>query len=288
MQSKYDPFFSRSLEHKPIAQAFFKQHLPKHISPSVDFDTLRRVDRTSTNEKLEKRYKDMAYEAQMEGKQRILACAEHQSRPDRMMLVRLLHYSADSLAPYFEAEEEIPIVVNVMLYHGEVAPYPYHNTLKAYYGHPQWGSDELNARFYIVDCTHISDEEFLQHGHCAPMALLLKHSSTGNFELETAAYRQVFQSCIDAVGDGYIFTMLMYAIELSNAEAGEKIFNFIEKVLINKKDIIMTYAQVLENRGEAKERLNIAKTMLQQLHLAPEVVEKATGLTQEEIAKLAR
>ena len=59
------------------------------------------------------------------------------------------------------------------------------------------------------------------------------------------------QACLAAV-DAYIFTILHYAAELSEAVAVEKIFKFIEAVLINKTDIIMTYAQVLEKRGREK------------------------------------
>ena len=291
-KSKYDPFFSRSMEHTPIAQAFFNQHLPKHIRQLVDLDTLVRVDRINTNQKLEQRRRDIAYEAKMEGKHRILACAEHQSEPDRMMLVRLLHYSADGLSLYFEAGKELPIVINIVLYHGEVAPYPHKNTLKAYYCYPQWGSDELALRIYIVDCTQISDEEFLKHGHCAPMVLLLKHGRAGNFELAIEAYRDVFQACIAAVGDEYIFTMLNYAAELSNKVAGEKIFKFIEAVLINKTDIIMTYGQQLRQegmqQGMQQEKLGIARTMLHKLHLGVELVAQATGLTKQELDKLVR
>ena len=77
-KSKYDPFFSRSMEHLPIAQDFFSQHLPQHIGQLVDLDSFVRRDRTNTNQKLEQRRRDIAYEAQMEGKHRILACAEHQ------------------------------------------------------------------------------------------------------------------------------------------------------------------------------------------------------------------
>jgi hypothetical protein len=46
--------------------------------------------------------------------------------------------------------------------------------------------------------------------------------------------------------------MVNYAAELSNAAAGENIFHFLEQVLINKTDLIMTYGQVLESRGRVK------------------------------------
>ena len=284
-KSKYDPFFSRSMEHTPIAQTFFSQHLPQHIRHLVDLDTFVRVDRTNTNQKLEQRRRDIAYEAKMEGKHRILACAEHQSEPDRMMLVRLLHYSADGISPYFEAGKELPILINIVLYHGEVAPYPHKNTLKAYYGYPQWGSDELALRFYIVDCTQISDEELLKHGHCAPMTLLLKHGRDGNFELAIEAYRDVFQACIAAVGDEYIFTMLNYAAELSNPEAGEKIFKFIEAVLINKTDIIMSYGQQLRQEGMQQEKLVIARNLLRK-NMDVSFITETTGLDKKTITKL--
>ena len=65
--------------------------------------------------------------------------------------------------------------------------------------------------------------------------------------------------------------MLNYAAELSDAVAGEKIFKFIEAVLINKTDIIMTYAQQLRQEGMQQgmqtRTLDIARTMLHKLVL---------------------
>ena len=89
--SKYDPFFSRSMEHTPIAQAFFKQHLPQHLRQPTDLDTLVRIDRTNTNEQLVQRRRDIAYKAQMLGGATLLLCAEHQGIEDIMMPLRFLH-----------------------------------------------------------------------------------------------------------------------------------------------------------------------------------------------------
>ena len=287
--SKYDPFFSRSMEHTPIAQAFFKQHLPQHLRQPTDLDTLVRIDRTNTDERLAKRHRDIAYEAQMQGEIALLLCAEHQSQPDIMMPVRLLYYGADSIAPYLKEHQRIPHLVQLLFYNGQQVPYPYPTTLQAHYGHPERGSQELALRFYLIDATQISDQAFLQHGHCAPMALLLKHGRDGNFELEIDAYRAVFQACIAAVGDQYIFTMLNYAVELSNAAAGEKIFSFIEQVLINKTAIIMTYGQQLRQEGrqegEQNKALGIAKGMLED-NLPKEQVSKWTGLSLRQVDKL--
>ena len=220
----------------------------------------------------------------------LLVNVEHQSNPDIIMLARFLHYSADSITPYLREQKEIPLLIQLLLYHGETSPYPYHNTLQAYYKHPEWGSQELSLRFYLIDLTQISDKELLKHGHCAPMELLLKHGRDGNFELPVDAYRAVFQACVGIAGDDYILAMLNYAAALRKAEIGEKIFEFIEEVLIDKTDIIMTYGEQLELRGEKRgrqeERLGIARTMLHKLHLGLEVVQQATGLSRQELASL--
>ena len=115
-KSKYDPFFSRSMEQLPIAQAFFSQHLPQHIRQLVDLDSFVHLDRTNTNQKLEQRRRDIAYEAPMEGEIALLACAEQQSQPDIMMPVRLFYYGAGDLYAYLKEYKKIPIVIQVLFY----------------------------------------------------------------------------------------------------------------------------------------------------------------------------
>lgn len=282
-QSKYDPFFSRSMEHPLIAQAFFMQHLPTHLRQAIDEDTFMRFDRTNTNVQLEQRRRDIAYKAQMEGNAKIIACVEHQGRPDSTMLARFLHYSADNIAACLQEDQAIPLIIQFLFYNGSKALYPYPTTLQNHYSHPEWSIQELSLRFHLVDATQISDEEFIKHGHCAPMCLLLKHGSDGNFELSPDAYREVFQACVEAIGDDYIHTMLNYAGELSNLVAGEKIFHFIEEVLIDKEDIIMTYAQKIEQRG----KMQVAMTMLQAQE-PKEKVSKFTGLTLHQVEKIIK
>ena len=281
-QSKYDPFFSRSMEHLPIAQAFFAQHLPPHLHEHTDLDTLIRFDRTNTNVQLAQRCRDIAYKAQMQGGATLLLCAEHQSEEDITMPVRFLGYNAGDLYGYIKKHKKLPVVLNFLFYHGPQSPYPHHDTLQAYYDHPAWGSQELTLRFHVIDATQISDQEFLKHGHCAPMSLLLKHGRKGNFELEPDAYRQVFQACVEAVGDDYLYTMLTYAAELSNPLVGKKIFSFIEEVLSNKQDVIMTYGQQLRQEGRQKAVLDVARTMISKGY-DPREVKTLTGLSQEEI-----
>ncbi len=114
---------------------------------------------------------------------------------------------------------------------------------------------------------------------------MLKHGRDGNFELEIGAYRKVFQECIKAVGEEYIIVMLTYATTLTNPSVGEKVFYFIEQVLTDKKDIIMTYGQKLRNEGMEEGIWKVAKNMLTKGYALHEVGE-LTGLSKEAIHRL--
>ena len=275
------------MEHIPIAQAFLKQHMPTHLQQDLDLSSLVRVDRTHTDSQLKQRHKDIIYKASLREYGDLLACLEHQSEDDSMMPVRYLRYGADGLEAYLEeGHKKWPVIVSLLFYHGEKSPYPHGSHAAGYYRYPQWGIQELWMRFHVIDVGQLSDEDVLRHGICAPMELLLKHSRSGNFELEAVAYRAVFQECVAAVGDDYVTTLLTYAIGLSDAAVGERIFVFIEEVLTDKKDIIMTYGQKLEERGMQQEKLSIAKNMLFELHLGEDIIQKATGLSGEELARL--
>ena len=144
-RSQYDSFFSRSMELPPIAQAFFRQYLRSYTH--ADFTSLTRIDRTNTSADLKKRHRDIAYEMMLKKGGKLLACAEQQSQPDITLPARFLRYSADNLEHHLKRDQKIPFLVNILFYSGEVSPYPYPNTLQAYYDDPEAGSQELALRF---------------------------------------------------------------------------------------------------------------------------------------------
>ncbi|MEM7383086.1 MAG: Rpn family recombination-promoting nuclease/putative transposase [Bacteroidota bacterium] len=146
---------------------------------------------------------------------------------------------------------EIPLLIQILLYHGARTPYPHQTTLH-YYNHPAWGSQELSLRFYLVDLIQLSDAELLKHGYCALLELLLKRGRDGKFELSVDAYRKVFQECIAAVGDPYVPAMLHYAVSLKDQGVGKEVYSFIEEVLTDKKESIMTYGEQLVQQGYNK------------------------------------
>ena len=291
---KHDPFFSRSLENPFIAKDFFKHHVPTQLKAYVNWKALARIDRSNTDAALKKLHRDMIYKITIEEGKDIIIAAEHQSKEDPMMPIRYLRYDANILEAYVKkGHTKWPLIINLLLYNGNISPYPYSSEPLGYYRHTIEGKEQLYLFFYLLDLTQISDKELLTHGLCAPMEILLKHCFDGNFEEHTSAYREVFQDCIEEVGDDYIVSMLEYAYSLADFKIGEKMIKFVEEVFQNKQEVIMTYGQLLKREakkegrqeGRQESRLSIAKNMLQK-GCEISFIQEITGLSREAIEKL--
>jgi predicted transposase YdaD len=291
---KHDPFFSRSLEIPEIAHDFFKYHLSLDLSQQLDLSNMARLDRTNTDFNLKQRERDIVYKTKLNKINTAFLCVEHQSYFQRNMPLRLIKYYLDTVETYLNAGNiKWPLVISIVFYHGQTAPYPHSGEVTAYYEDPILGSQQLTFRFYIIDITQISDEVILTHELCAPVELLLKHGRDAKFELPIEAYRKVFHDCIAVVGGHYIYSMLEYAKNLGDLEIGEKIYKFIEQIFTDKQDLIMTYGQKLEKMGEQRgmvigmqeEKLALAKVMLQDSEPIEKIMQW-TGLSRQTIENI--
>jgi predicted transposase/invertase (TIGR01784 family) len=251
--AKHNEFFFRSLEHVELAKKFIEIHLPPYLKKLVDIENISRVDRTNTDKNLSKRHRDIIYHVPLKNKAdgSLIVAIEHQSTKDNMLPIRFLRYTADNLEAWTNrGKKKWPTLVNLLLYHGKGSPYPDPCDTNEFYENPLLGNKELYLCFHTINLMQISDEEILTHSLCAPMEVLLKHSKDGILELPTLAYQNVFQICIEILGDDYLFSLLKYVDSIKNIEVGKKLHKFIEEVFENKKDSIMTYGQFLKQEGK--------------------------------------
>ena len=286
-QPLYNAFFARSLQYRVIMEAFLDT-LPEPLRSQIDRDTLVRSDSVGINEELKEHRQDITYRVRLRNGGILVIRIEHQSSPDGSMLIRFLHYAADSIEACCQDHGETPIIMQFLIYHGEQTPYPYHTSLENCYRYPKLGILELAARFHLFDLTRCSDEEILRYGHCAPLFLSLKHARTVNLDLSIDSYRPTFQNCIAAVGDAYLRSMLDYTASL-DPRAGKIWFKFLKEVLENKQDTIMTYGEQLIQEGRQEGRqarsLEIARNMYQSGEPL-ERVSRWTGLSEASIRSL--
>jgi predicted transposase YdaD len=294
IKSKHDLFVSKSLEHPAIAKDFIKYHIPSYLKAHIMWKDLYRIDRTNTDAALKRVHQDIVYKATTNRKIDVIINIEHQSKGDATMSTRILRYNLHILEAHIKQGcNTWPLLISILLYNGLQTPYPYPSETSAYYGHSHWGKKELYSRFHLIDLTQISDLEILTHGICAPLEILIKHSLRGSFELDVSAYRPIFQSCIRAIGDDYIISMLTYADSLKDFKIGRKMHNFVEEIFEDKKELIMTYGQLLKRAAKREGRQEgrqegmkiIAKNMLKKRY-SIKSIQEITELPKEIIEKL--
>ena len=290
-KSNHDQFVSRSLEHVAIARDFFKQYVPSDLKGDIVRGNLSRIDRSSTDLVLKKLHRDMLYRTQLVGGRDLICAVEHQSTDDPMMQVRYMRYDANVLEAYIKNKcDQLPLIINLLLYHSPTTPSSYLKESVGYYKHHQNGKEHLYLFFYLINLMQMSDAEILTHGLCAPLEILLKHSFDGIFELPISSYQDIFHACIHEVGDDYIVSMLAYCDSIKNLAIGKNMHKFVESIFKNKQDkseTIMTYGQFLKKEGRQEEKLDIVKNMLLK-DCDISFIQEITGVSKKNITNLKK
>ncbi len=83
-------------------------HLPANILPLCDLSTLRLEPASFVERRLRQLHSDVLYSVQMtEGEGYIYCLIEHQSKPDRLMGFRLMHYAMSAIAHHLKNRRRI-------------------------------------------------------------------------------------------------------------------------------------------------------------------------------------
>lgn len=176
----HDAIFKQFLSDMSIARDFLSIHLPQDVKQCCDFSTLQLTSSSFVDEALRSRLSDMLYAVRTtQGRGYIYCLIEHQSRPDKRMAFRLLRYSLAAMQQHLaQGNEDLPLVVPLLFYHGQRSPYPYSlNWLDGF------NDDALARRLYtsafpLIDLTVIPDDTLKNHRRVALLELVQKHIRT--------------------------------------------------------------------------------------------------------------
>ena len=123
VNNPHDAVFRSSFRDLEVAENFFRYCLPEKLRKHIDFKTLEITDGTYVDEKLKDRHSDIVYKIKIQGFPAFLYFLfEHQSKPDPMMLFRLVCYAVNLLKEYVDQHPKtriLPIVMPLVLYHGK-------------------------------------------------------------------------------------------------------------------------------------------------------------------------
>ena len=274
----HDALFRKMLDSPADAASEFQAALSKEVVDQLDWTALERVDGSMVPFDLRSRYSDLLFRTRTRTDHRaafVYLLAEHQSEPDRLMAFRMLEYVVAIIRKYLLEHENartIPAVVPLVVHVGPQgliwrAPLDVgelfdldpdtHAALADYLPRMRYFLDDVNA----IGMPELMDRaltpkvrvtfvaERLAPGDPAALPVLLRLSPD-------------FQQILDAPEGREVFDTFVNYILVAGKLSLDAVYRFGDQLGPVAKEVIVTAAETLEARGEAR---GLAGVLLDQL-----------------------
>ena len=252
------------------AAAELRVVLPTELVALIDFSTLKLCPGSFIDQTLGGSQSDLLFSAQLAGKPALLYLLfEHQSTPDRLLALRLLRYVVRVLERHVDeaatvsAALPLPVVVPVVLYHGEVgwsAPTRLEDLFDSQLI-AEAGISELIPRlgFVLDDLSQVSDEELAARAlGLLPLLTLwaLRDArSPERLERSFARWASTMAALLEAPDGREAFgTIFRYIALVADDSVAAILSRALESAEPEIKDTLMTLAEKWKAEGEARGR----------------------------------
>ncbi|MCC6666176.1 MAG: Rpn family recombination-promoting nuclease/putative transposase, partial [Polyangiaceae bacterium] len=119
----HDRLFRAVFSEPEHAEGLLRVALPSALAQQIDWTTLRPLRAGLVDSALQARYADVLFSVQLAGRPAILhLLVEHQSKPDRLMPLRLLGYMLriwERLLGSKSAELPLPAIIPIVCHHSK-------------------------------------------------------------------------------------------------------------------------------------------------------------------------
>jgi predicted transposase YdaD len=299
INTPHNNFFIQVLSRKDKGTAFLSKNLPKSMLPIASLKQTEIIESKHMSDTGRSLYNDIIYGCPLDqGKRGYLICPiEHQSTPEKHMPLRLGKYKLAIIdARVKQGSKQAPVVVHIVLYTG-ARPWNYSTAFTDYYADPSLGSQYFYmAPFILVQLPEGDNKEdpvyldedlgfFFAAFYCGR-----SQDPYAEFEefKQIPEFRQHFNSLPLSLRR-IVGNYLSACINRKSYNL-EKIVNL---VIINdqeKEEFMQTVAQEYIDQGLQKGQQEttqaIARRMFRELHLDMDTIQKATGLTKDELQKM--
>ncbi|WNN43718.1 Rpn family recombination-promoting nuclease/putative transposase [Winslowiella toletana] len=297
----HDSIFRQLLSHPETARDFLQIHLPAQLQSHCNLDTLQLASGNFIEEDLRPYYSDVLYSLEAGcGDGYVYCLIEHQSSPDKQMTFRLMRYAIAAMQRHLDAGHlQLPLVIPLLFYHGQVSPYPYPMNWLHAFSDPELAAQLYSSDFPLVDVTAIPDDEIMTHRRVAMLELLQKH-------IRLRDLAELRERLVTLLHSGYttgerLSSLLQYMLQVGDTAAAGFFIRELAQRSPQHEELLMTIAQKLEQKGrqegrqegriegiqlgELKAKREVARMMLAK-GLSPSVVIEMTGLTEDELKKI--
>ncbi|QKJ02314.1 Rpn family recombination-promoting nuclease/putative transposase [Yersinia mollaretii] len=281
----HDAIFKQFLTHQQTARDFLEIHLPSEFRKICDLNTLQLESGSFIENDLRAYYSDVLYSLKTQTHDGyVYALIEHQSSPDKHMAFRLMRYAIAAMQRHLDAgNDQLPLVIPILFYHGMVTPYPYPMCWLHAFSEPKLAGQLYGGNFPLIDVTVIPDDEIMTHKHIAVLELLQKH-------IRRRDVSELLKPMVTQISKGYmtkvqLISVIHYILQNGETAEPERFILDLVHYLPQYEEELMTIAQKLEQNGEKKATLKIACTMLTN-GLDRATVMKMTGLSEKELTQI--
>ena len=248
--SSHDAAFKRFMMNVSNAKDFFFIHLPEELKSHCDFSTLQLQNSSFIDIKLRSRMSDILYLVKTkEGDIPIYLLIEHQSRPDKMIAWRMMHYAFCTMNQHLQqGYKSLPLVVPILFYHGKKKPYPFPVNWMACFPLTSFANQLYSNNFSLIDLTSIDDDILLTHKKAAVMEIAMKHVNICH-DLDKVA--MLLSKAINQKNcrDEDTIAVVEYLFSIMDSSDFEFIIDKIVEQVDNHREAIMNIAWRLENKG---------------------------------------
>lgn len=210
---------------------------------------------------------------------------------EELMAFRQLKYCIAAMDQHLrQGHKKLPIVLPICLYHGTKSPYPHSLDIYECFDNPGMARESIFKPFTLIDLTVLSDDELTQDGLAFLMEMLLKHSRAKNFLTILKQKREIVREILSQLNQDTRHFMLKYIINEAHDDKvadALKLIQIFTTDLPEDKETIMTFAQLLEERGRKDERHKMAKNLLAE-GLSLDLVRKVTELSDLDLVELEK
>ena len=309
VENPHDRLFRKIESVKENCRDLIESTFPQELVDKLDLDTLENDNTSYLDKKLKEYYSDLVYNCKYKGsgKIKISILFEHKSYKPKNEYLQLLRYILAIWEHASENNEDIPVVLPVIFYHGETEWKK--RTLLDYFK----GADDNLCRiipdfdYLLTDLNTFSDTDIMKvkfrNEINKVMALLFKHMRDEKYLRDRM--KEIFslvREYFEGDKSGVLVSFLVYIISITEIES-EYISGCLEEVAPGGGEIAMTTAMKLIQKGREEglqegreegrqegileQKYEDARKMLAKGYPVEDIVE-ITGLQEEKIRELKK
>lgn len=258
------------MQYPEVAREFLELHLPESIKKGLDFSTLAACPNSFIDEELKLLQSDVLLKALVFGEETYLyVLAEHQSKPDPLMPLRLMKYMIkiwDFHCQQFGTKSALPlpVIVPLVFFTGS-GQYNVARTLADLCGtNAETMRNILHMPYSLIDANAIPEEKLTSRMWAGTMEFIMRNRFKQHLSIELLKIAGNLNHLFLEKNGQLVLELLTYIVNVDDEHRTiQELMDIMHSQLSpNVENEIMSLAEKLKDEGRNEGKIEIAKRML--------------------------